>query len=222
MAKSKKTTENALTIHIVLDRSGSMQSVKDDTIGAFNEYVKTVAKESPESRLSLTIFDTQSVDTIIDNEKITDVRPLTTDSYQPRGGTPLYDAIGKVVPKLATAGGKKKALVILTDGQENSSTEYNKDSIKKLLDERQERDNWLVIYLGANQDAFHEGAKFGTSYANTMTFHTSNLRSTLASTANATLRYGATGDRTVAAFSDSERAEATSQRSKKDKEGVSE
>ena len=82
MPKSK------LTVHVVLDRSGSMQSIKDDTIGAFNSYVETLAKDSPKSKLSLTIFDSQSIDTIVNDVPLADVKPLDGDTYQPRASTP--------------------------------------------------------------------------------------------------------------------------------------
>lgn len=208
MAKKSKD----LTVHVVLDRSGSMQSVKDDTIGAFNAYVAMIAKDTPNSNMSLTIFDTQSIDTIVDNKPIKDVISLNGDTYQPRGGTPLYDAVGKVVSLLDNAEGKTKALVILTDGQENSSHEYSRDAVKKLLDEKQEKHNWLVIYLGANQDAFAEGAKFGTQSASTMTFDTASMGATMQAAAASTLRYASAGGgvmgRNRATFTSAERLSA--------------
>ena len=199
-----------LTVHVVLDRSGSMQSIKDDTIGAFNEYVSTLAKDAPKSHLSLTIFDSQSVDTIVDNSPIADVKPLDGNTYQPRGGTPLFDAIGKTVGLLAAADGKNKALVIITDGQENASREYRRETIKSLLTEKQDKDNWLVLYLGANQDAFAEGAMFGTKAGTTMDYSATGagMRGMMQSVGAATARYASSGSLTVAAFTDDERKAA--------------
>jgi hypothetical protein len=199
----KKKKKSA--VHVVLDRSGSMAAIKRDTIGAFNEYVSQLAKDSPNTIFSLTIFDSESIDTVIDNEKITEVEPLTEETYSPRGMTPLYDAIGKVVDKLNNIEAKDKVLVILTDGEENCSQEYNKTSIKKSLDEKQEKENWLVLYLGANQDAFAEGAKFGTQAHTTMNFNPSNIRSTFTASANATGRYLKSGNRADASFTTEER-----------------
>lgn len=199
-----------LTVHVVLDRSGSMNSIKTDTIGAFNAYVETLAKDAPGSKLSLTIFDSQSVDTIVNDVKIGEVVPLTTDTYQPRASTPLYDAIGKVVTLLADAKGKNKALVILTDGHENASREYTKDAVKKLLDEKQEKDNWLVLYLGANQDAFSVGAGIGVQAATAMNFAASGtgMRGTMAAASAATLRYATSSNRLDATFTADERTKA--------------
>lgn len=202
----KKKTD--LTVHVVLDRSGSMMLVKDDTIGAFNSYVSSLAKDAPNSKLSLTIFDSQSVDTIVLNRPIADVEPLTGDTYQPRASTPLYDAVGKVVGLLDEAKGGNKALIILTDGQENASREYTKDAVKKLLDERQEKKNWLVLYLGANQDAFAEGAKFGTQSATTLNYDTKNMAATMSVAAASTARYAVGGSRSAASFTAAERKRA--------------
>jgi uncharacterized protein YegL len=203
-----KRKNKDLIVHVVLDRSGSMASVKDDTIGAFNNYVEELAKTNPEAKLSLTIFDSQSVDTIVNNVSIKEVTPLNGTTYQPRGSTPLYDAVGKVIDKLENTKGKNKVLVVLTDGYENCSKEYSREGIKNSLDEKQEKNNWLVIYLGANQDAFAEGAKFGTQHINTMDFNTANMRSTLSATAAATSRYAATGSRLKAGFTAEEREAA--------------
>lgn len=200
-----------LTVHVVLDRSGSMSSIKDDAIGGFNEYVTTLTKTTPGAKLSLTIFDDQSIDTIVDNVTVGAVTPLNNATYQPRANTPLYDAIGKVVGLLDKAKGKNKALVILTDGYENASREYTKDAVKKLLDEKQEKDNWLVLYLGANQDAFAVGGAIGTSTSNTMNYaaNSKGMRSSFASAANATTRYSSSdGDTAFAAFTTEEREEA--------------
>lgn len=206
MSKSK------LTVHVVLDRSGSMQSIKDDTIGAFNSYVETLAKDAPDSKLSLTIFDSQSIDTIIDNAKIGEVEELTAAMYQPRASTPLFDAVGKTVALLDASKGKNKALVILTDGLENASREYTKDAIKKLLDEKQEKSNWLVLYLGANQDAFAEGGAIGTVAANTMNYAATSqgMTNTMQVAAAATSRYAASGSRIKAGFTNAERKRAMS------------
>jgi uncharacterized protein YegL len=95
-----------LTVHVLLDRSGSMQTIKADAIGGFNSYVEDLAKTSPKSTLSLTIFDNESIDTIVDNVVVTEVEPLTDKTYVPRGATPLLDAIAKAVAKLDKTKGK--------------------------------------------------------------------------------------------------------------------
>lgn len=187
--------KNKLTVHVVLDRSGSMSIIQNDAIGGFNSYVETLVKDVPKAKLSLTIFDSQSIDTIIDNVPITEVQPLTTSMYQPRGMTPLLDAIGKTATLLEGAKGKNKALVIITDGQENASREHTKASIKKLLEDKQEKDNWLVLFLAANQDAFTEGAALGTRMANTANYvpTAAGMTNTMNVAAASTARYATSG-----------------------------
>lgn len=210
--KDDKKTTTTLAVHVVLDRSGSMQSVKDDTIGAFNSYVETLAKETPNATLSLTLFDSQGIDTIYSDIPINSVTKLDGTTYQPRASTPLYDAIGKCATILTGTTADRKALVIITDGYENASREWNQNTVKALLTEKQDKDGWLVIYLGANQDAWAVGASFGTRQGTTMSFDQKSTRSTLASTARATAAYGmaanAVSGQSVASFTDDERASA--------------
>lgn len=199
---------NNLTIHVVLDQSSSMGSCKAQTIKAFNDYANQICVDDPTARLSLTVFGGSALNTIIDDKLITAVVHLTDSTYQPSGGTPLYDAIGHAVGLLDNATGKNKVMVILTDGEENCSTKFNKSQIKALLSERQEEENWLVIYLGANQDAFEEGAKFGSQIGTTMTYGTTNMAQTMGSAAASTMRYAASGSRAKASFTTEEREKA--------------
>lgn len=197
------------TIHVVLDGSGSMSICKNETIKGFNDYAERVAKDAPGSRLSLTVFGGSYLATTVDDADMAAVPPLTGLTYQPEGGTPLYDAIGHAVGLLDNATGQNKVLVILTDGEENQSTKFNKDTIRALLSERQEEENWLVLYLGANQDAFKEGAKFGSRAGTTMNYSTANMAQTMNSASASTARYAASGNLRSAEFTEEEREAAT-------------
>jgi hypothetical protein len=207
-----KKGDTTLAVHMVLDRSGSMQFCRDDTIGAFNTYVETLAKETPNAVLTLTLFDTQAIEDVYTAKPITKVEKLTSDTFIPRASTPLYDAVGRSIGSLSAVKADRKALVILTDGQENASREWTADKVKALLTEKQEKDGWLVIYLGANQDAFAEGNRFGTRSANTMPYDTKNMRRTLTSAARATGSYmaatSAVEGQRRAGFTEEERAKA--------------
>lgn len=211
MAKKSKAN-TGLIVHVVLDRSGSMELVRDDTIGGFNAYVDQLRASTPDATLSLTQFGGSDTRLVIDNAPIAEVAKLTHSTYVPRGGTPLYDAIGHVIAALDEKVGDAKAIVILTDGYENMSKEHSKESIKKMLDDRQDNKGWLVIYLGADQDAFAEGSKFGSKFANTMTFDKSKMGVTLGVAASATARYYAAGagfaGQNAAEFTEDERKEA--------------
>jgi len=196
-----------LTIVVVLDRSGSMQSIKNDTIGAFNEYVSTVGKDSPKSTLTLIIFDSRSIDTIYNNVPILDVKPLDGETFVPRASTPLFDSIGTGVQMLDELDGKNKVLVVITDGEENSSKEFRRETIKSMLDDRQEKAKWLVMYLGANQDAFAAGGAVGMKVANTMNFAATGrgMRNAVGAAAAATTRYSSSGNLADASYTSAER-----------------
>jgi hypothetical protein len=185
-----------------------MGIVKADTIGAFNEYLSKLKKDSPSATLSLTLFDHEIEETIT-NQKVMDIAPLTEDTYVPRGMTALYDGIGKATASLQQATADNKILVILTDGQENSSVEYRADQIKKSLEEKQEKNNWLVTYLGANQDAFAVGGMLGVHVDNSLNFNVGNMGQTMSSAYGATQRFMKSGNVADSAYTTAEREAAT-------------
>ena len=207
--------DSRLYVHVLLDRSGSMESCRDITVEAFNSYVASLAAQSRQgTRLSLTIFDTESTDQLYDAVRISDVPKLTRETFVPRGSTPLFDAVAAVVSKINKVNllpDERVALTILTDGQENSSREMTADAVKKLLADRQERQNWLVQYLGANQDAWAAGAQIGVSSAHSLDYSVGSMRPAMASAAASAKRYRMavpTRAREEATFTPTERAAA--------------
>jgi len=208
-----------LRVGIILDRSGSMNSCREVTIEAVNEYTESLkADKNLKGRLTLTLFDSESIDTLWDRVKISECPKLSAETYMPRSATPLYDAVGKTVCGLDTENTDKYdgvALVIVTDGHENSSQEYSKESIKKLLDGKQEHDGWLVLYLGANQDAFAEGAQIGAQSGQTMNYAVVNTAAAFSGAAAATTRYVSAPTRgegiETSTFTENERESASSE-----------
>lgn len=203
-------SKNRLYVHILIDRSGSMESCRDTAIGAFNEYVNSLrANEALSARISLTLFDDLGIDLVFDRVKARETPPLTAQLFQPRGRTPLNDAIGRTVAAIDKAELRERenvAFVILTDGLENASTEHTKQSVRLLLERRQKEKNWLVIYLGANQDAFAEGATIGAASANTMDFDVQRMPAAMQAAARASKSFAETAMPAAAAFTPSERA----------------
>lgn len=199
--------------HILLDRSGSMMSCRAQAISGVNEYIGSLAADTDlSSRVSMTIFDDRSIDLIRDNKKARECPTVTDRDFVPRGWTPLYDAIGKTVMKIdaeTRREGENVALVIMTDGLENMSKEFTEWSAKALLADRQAK-GWLVIYLGANQDALAVGQTIGVSAANSMTYDTNNARATMSAASRGTRDYGLTGSAAAASFTDEERKKAMS------------
>lgn len=187
--------DSRLYVHVVLDRSGSMEGCRDNTIDAFNEYVNSLKSQSRAgTRLSLTTFDSESIDLVFDARRIDEVPRLDRDTFVPRAMTPLFDAIGQVVAqadKITLLPDERVAIAILTDGLENASRELTADSVKKLLLDRQERCNWLVQYLGANQDSWSVGASMGIAAAHSMDFAVASVGPAMESMAASVQRYRA-------------------------------
>jgi len=152
----------ATLISVILDRSGSMGTVREPTIAGFNEFVREqrTQKDGGRALMSLTQFDDRFEVNFV-GEPIENVPDLDTDSYVPRGSTALHDAIGRTVHELEAwtkkNSWKERVLVlIVTDGQENASQEYTLHSIRALI-EQKEKDGWNFAYMGANQDAYAVG-----------------------------------------------------------------
>jgi hypothetical protein len=155
-------------ITLILDRSGSMRSVKDDTIGGVNQYVESQKNGPGECRFSLIQFDDR-YEVVYDGKLINEVEPLTEDTFVPRGYTRLLDAIGKTVNdtgrRLASMseGNRpdKVIIVIVTDGNENYSKEFSWEQIRNIVDHQKVTYNWEFVFVGANQDAILSGNQLG-------------------------------------------------------------
>ncbi len=115
--KGNNKMTKKIRIHVILDRSGSMSSIREDAIGGVNSYVKAMKDENTKGKVSVSIFDSQSIDTIRNSVKIADYSNITDEEYQPRAMTPLFDAIGYAVLRLEKEASKvtRQALVIVTD-----------------------------------------------------------------------------------------------------------
>ena len=147
---------------IILDESGSMQSIKKTIINGFNEVVQTiksVALQYPEQEHSVTFisFNTSGFKKIHENSKIEMLNQIDEQFYQPNGGTPLFDAMGVSFFNLNSIIEKENPtnynvlVTILTDGEENSSKEHSAQSIKAMIEDFKLK-NWTFTYIGANHD----------------------------------------------------------------------
>jgi uncharacterized protein YegL len=162
----------------VLDISGSMDSISEVSKNNFNEQLAKLREEShdQETYVTLVMFD-HNTEVVYKNKPIAEVPML--DVYPVRGMTALYDALGvtlanleRDVPQLMDSESEHAALVIvITDGQENSSTEFTHKQLKATIERLEETDNWTFTFLGANIDVEVEaGAKLSFAAANTMSF----------------------------------------------------
>ncbi len=205
-------SKSPLYAHILLDRSGSMESCRDITIDAFNEYVMGLRRsDDVDARISLTIFDSASIDLLQHAHPAASFMELSRANYVPRASTPLLDAIGHVVAetdKVALRDGEKVALVILTDGHENASTEHTKETIKKLLSDRKENKGWLVVFLGADVDAFAEAGAIGIDAGHYLSLKKGKLRESMRYAGASQTRYAKSGDQRAGDFLPEERDDA--------------
>lgn len=170
-------------IVVVLDRSGSMESRRDDVIGGYNAFVQEQKLAGPNAAITLVTFDDQSIDTVQEHTPVLNLPSLNRDGYIPRGGTPLLDTLGKVINETGdylrnlSEGQRpdKVVVVVITDGYENASRKFTKEQISGMI-KRQEKDyNWKFVYLGANQDAFAEAAHLNINVQRAATFNPSRF-----------------------------------------------
>jgi hypothetical protein len=167
MLPKNLTSEQDLTVAILLDRSGSMESVRDATIDAFNAFMYELRMDTNRTLVTLTQFDSDGIDTIHDARDVTSVPPLTRETYVPRAMTPLFDAAGAMLArteKRAPAGGSVLC-VFITDGHENASREWTRRRIFDRIKELEARD-WAFMYLGAHADAYAEADSIGIAKGN--------------------------------------------------------
>jgi Mg-chelatase subunit ChlD len=161
----------SLHISVVLDRSGSMASIADDIVGGFNEFLARQRAEAGEARISVAQFDSEDpFELLIDGMPVREVTDLPREAYQPRGTTPLYDAIGSMIGRVdAKAAGHEdedQLMVIVTDGLENASREHDRSSIFSMITDRRRR-GWSFMFMGADQDSYASGAQMAMARANT-------------------------------------------------------
>jgi len=181
-------------VNVILDRSGSMDSIRDQTISGYNEYLRgLLADKETEYNVSLTQFDAPLAKAELTvsyvDRPLPDVPTLSRESYVPRGNTPLYDAIGETIRRIEPLQkGRPVLTLIITDGLENASREFNADTIKAFI-KRKESDGWTFVFLGANIDSHRVGQQIGTHFANTANYAASNIGRTMASMASATMDY---------------------------------
>ncbi|MEJ7650509.1 MAG: vWA domain-containing protein [Nakamurella sp.] len=178
-------------LYFLLDRSGSMQSIKTDTEGGFDAFIGEQRAAAGECRVTLAQFD-NTYEVLYRDVPIADVPPL---ELAPRGSTALLDSMGTLI---TTAGEALTALAeddrpgtvivaIMTDGHENASHEWTHPAIKKLVEQQTSQYEWQFLYLGADQDAIEVGTSLGVAAGQSLSYSRGRVAETL-SAASANVR----------------------------------
>lgn len=169
--------KNYTDISIVLDRSGSMDSVKSDTIGGFNSFLKGQKEVPGEATISLVQFD-DIYEVVYEGKRLRDAPLLNDQTFVPRGTTALLDAIGRTINAMGkrlsampeAERPEKVIFVILTDGYENASREFKVEQINDMIRHQRDVYAWEFVFIGANQDAITSASQMGIQAANALTF----------------------------------------------------
>lgn len=199
-------------ITLVVDRSGSMASIREDAQGGVNAFIEQQSNEPGDASVTLVQFDTK-YEFVHQGEPIGDIPPY---ELSPRGMTALLDAVGRAInetgQRLAQMNDADRpglvVFVIMTDGLENSSQEFTKDQVKEMVRHQQEKYNWQFTFLGADQDAFAEAHAMGMTLDGAANFSKSKVRGAWGATAAkvARMRSAAAQRQTVSnEFTDEER-----------------
>lgn len=158
---------------LIIDRSGSMSSIRDDMVGGLTTLVEEQKKQPGLFTLSVVSFDTT-----VELQHQMATPDNVTIQLEPRGMTALYDAMGFGLNTLQAsidalpdhAKPETVQVVVVTDGEENSSSEYTGKTVKQLVIEKTTKKNWDIVFLGANQDAVMKAAELGIDRDRSMTY----------------------------------------------------
>ena len=170
--------KNLTELVFILDRSGSMAGLEDDTIGGFNAMIEKQKAEPGEALVSTVLFDNRS-EVIHDRLPLDKVPAMTRKEYYVRGCTALLDAVGSAVHHIGNVHKyareedrpARTLFVITTDGMENASRRYDYHRVKEMIERQKERHDWEFVFLGANIDAAKEAARFGIDADRAANYH---------------------------------------------------
>ena len=164
--------ENYLKIIFVIDESGSMAGTEKDVVGGFNRFIEQQKKEEyGKITVSLYKFNSQW-SRVVSDLPIDEIRPLTSEDYSPGGLTALYDTIGNAIRDIQNRTlftepehqASMVMMVVITDGQENASYEYDARKVQEMIRELERSKKWQFIYLGADLDSFADADTLGISH----------------------------------------------------------
>ena len=162
----------ATHIVVLLDRSGSMETIAADVVGGYNTFIKEQREAGADATVTLVQFDSEdSQEVVYDRLPIAEIPKLTSKTFIPRGSTPLFDATGKLVARIReqrandarpTNEQPDVVFVTITDGEENESSEFSLPQLQQLI-ANCEKEGWTFVYLSAGIDAYGDAGDLGVN-----------------------------------------------------------
>ena len=170
--------KNLTEMVFILDRSGSMAGLEEDTVGGFNGMIERQKKEEGEALVSTVLFSSESV-VIHDRVDVRKVEPMTDRQYRVGGCTALIDAVGGAIHHIGNVHKYAReedvpehtVFVITTDGMENASRRYTANEVRNMVKRQQEKYGWEFLFLGANIDAVETAARYGIAEDRAVNFN---------------------------------------------------
>ncbi len=182
--------------YILLDRTGSMSGRWEEALSSVNAYVDELNSNKTKTKVTVCCFDSQEglrFDVLRDSVNALKYKPLSDADASPRGMTPLLDALGRIISMIESADKKLSALIVMTDGEENSSREVSKSDAAMAVQRCKDR-NWQVVFLGADFDAFGEAESVGVATSTTLNMTKGNYAESLRGLAVQATTYASTGE----------------------------
>lgn len=216
-----KPKTDTVQSYVLLDRTGSMSDIWDEALSSVNAYADSFAKDAPGTEIAgsdirtavtVAVFDYQNgmqFDVLRDKVAPSDWKDVTNADATPRGMTPLFDAIGRIINRAEADNPEKAVIVIMTDGHENSSREFTKATAKAALDRASAR-GWEVVFLGAEFASFGDAESVGMSSSRTMAVGQGRMKDSMDGLAQKARAYGK-GSAPSVEFNEEDRAAADEQ-----------
>lgn len=223
-ASAPKPATDELQLYILLDRTGSMAPIWDEALNSVNAYADELTKEQDpplDVEISLAVFDAQDglqFDMLRRKETPAGWKSVTSQEANPRGMTPLFDAIGAMLTVAEEDKPKRAVIVVMTDGRENASREMTKETVKARLDSARKK-GWEIVFLGAEFANFDDASSVGVSAAKSMAVSKEGMEETMRRLSKKSRDYGVAQDAEAAPieFDDSDR-DAAGEEGVKDKQ----
>ena len=183
-----------MTTHVlmIVDMSGSMFSLAEDVRGGYNNYLSDLEADADNYSFTVTLFDTKFKSLCVATS-LAETPRLDNRNYIPSGYTALLDAVGKTVTefeaKQLLQEEDRVLVVVQTDGRENSSREFSKETVANLISEREKTNKWSFIFHGAGADTWAQASGMGFQKANTVSYERGSTRSAYSGISRGTSRY---------------------------------